>query len=291
MSFEARFFLHHDNIYALTEITGLAKLHKAAYNIVHRIPALRSEAGRRKAIKYMGFNMKLDMNSAQDMDFYRHYRAGTVYERGTTMLIKQILKAGDVFVDAGACNGYYSLIASRSVGKGRVYAFEPTPRSYKRLADNIALNGFENITPYNIALGSKKGIARLNLSATNDGENSIVKAGSSHSIEVRMDRLDNIIKKADLIKIDVEGLESDVITGSEKLLGNKDVKIIAEYNHMAMYAAHKGYDRVIKLVQLRGFTVKEILKDGTLSEPIHTHSQLQDLITNLYCYKQAKKGA
>lgn len=49
------------------------------------------------------------------------------------------LKAGDVFVDVGACYGFYSIFAA---SRGcEVHAFEPSPEIFPLLQENVALNG------------------------------------------------------------------------------------------------------------------------------------------------------
>ena len=49
----------------------------------------------------------------------------------------QFLKEGDVCIDVGANVGFYTLLTSALVGEsGRIYAFEPTPRTFHILTSN-----------------------------------------------------------------------------------------------------------------------------------------------------------
>ena len=53
------------------------------------------------------------------------------WEANLTNFFINFLKEGDVFIDIGAHVGYYSVLASDLVGaSGKVYAFEPTPRTF-----------------------------------------------------------------------------------------------------------------------------------------------------------------
>lgn len=155
------------------------------------------------------FNMLLDPHSNHDLGFYRDYRMHRLYEPETSNLIAKTLKKGDTFIDIGANNGYFSLMASLLVGqKGEVYSFEPTPSTFKRLETNVRINGFKNIKTFKLALGEKTGLLKLNISKKEDGQNSLINITNKNgSVPVKVVKLDKILrkKKVDLIKIDVEG--------------------------------------------------------------------------------------
>lgn len=73
-------------------------------------------------------------------------------------LWQQIVRPGDVVVDAGGNIGLFSLDFARLVGReGTVYAFEPHPFMFELLAGNMALNVATNVKPYNAALGDAPG--------------------------------------------------------------------------------------------------------------------------------------
>ena len=68
------------------------------------------------------------------------------YEGNETELVKREIKEGDLVIDVGANIGYYTLIFAKLVGeKGKVYAFEPEPRSFKLLKKNVEENKYQNI--------------------------------------------------------------------------------------------------------------------------------------------------
>src|ERR1700722_3531159 len=52
---------------------------------------------------------------------------------------KNLIKPGDVFVDAGANLGYYTLLAIR-VGASHAYAFEAQPSTHELLGKNVIIN-------------------------------------------------------------------------------------------------------------------------------------------------------
>lgn len=186
-------------------------------------------------IEHCGVLLKIDSSSIHDLTFVSLNGKNQIYEQEVIEFLKQNIKEDAVFVDAGANNGFFSLVASSLLkGTGAVYCFEPTPSTYKRLTRNIELNGYRNIKAYNLALGSKEYYRFIYISKIDDAGNSLVKTkGSSAKIPIKVVPLDEIVEnqKVDIIKIDVEGFEKEVIAGAVNIINsNPDIKIIFEHN-------------------------------------------------------------
>jgi FkbM family methyltransferase len=80
-----------------------------------------------------------------------------VWEPNVTTAFRRALAPGDVCLDIGAHIGYYTLLAATLVGpEGRVYAFEPSPDTYRRLRENVELNGLRNVTTVEQAVGGEE---------------------------------------------------------------------------------------------------------------------------------------
>src|SRR5207248_1639628 len=77
----------------------------------------------------------------------------------TVEWIESSIRPGDVFYDIGANVGAYSLIAAKATANGaRVFAFEPSARSFHDLSSNVLLNGCaESVVALPLALGSDNG--------------------------------------------------------------------------------------------------------------------------------------
>jgi ubiquinone/menaquinone biosynthesis C-methylase UbiE len=79
----------------------------------------------------------------------RHEHAGRssrAYLSAETVVAGTGLKAGDIFLDVGSADGYYSLEASRVVGgRGRVYAIDNYEASISVLKEQIEREGLGNI--------------------------------------------------------------------------------------------------------------------------------------------------
>ncbi len=79
-------------------------------------------------------------------------------EEDDLAIIRKLLKPGDVFVDCGANIGLWSLVASSVVGsRGKVFAFEPNPLTFRKLINNLEYNDNATIVAFNVALGNNQG--------------------------------------------------------------------------------------------------------------------------------------
>lgn len=141
-------------------------------------------------------------------------------------LFRQICKENDTVIEVGANIGTHTQIFSKLVGDfGKVLAFEPQRIVFQTLCANMALNSISNVYTYQMALSSENGylnIPDLDYSKKNNyGGISMenIKKGSRVP-KLKLDGFINEINNLKLIKIDVEGMESDVILGAKDLLKN-----------------------------------------------------------------------
>jgi FkbM family methyltransferase len=141
------------------------------------------------------------------------------------------LRPNDKFFDIGANIGSYTLLASAEVGAHST-CFEPVPSTYQSLINNIALNNIEHITqPHNIGLGKENG--NIKFTQGLDTVNHVATEGEMNTIDVPVKKLDDITigNMPLLIKIDVEGFETEVLNGAENTLQDPQLKaIIIELN-------------------------------------------------------------
>ena len=154
------------------------------------------------------------------------YFNGMETEQTAAMLAE--LGDGKVFFDIGANVGYYTVLASRSVGRsGSVVAFEPVVRNLVFLQQHVNLNKADNVKILPFALSDKSSIASFSLGqnsamghlAASNGENNAI---SNNLVYVPTVSLDEIAAKLnlapDVMKIDVEGAEMEVFRGARETL-------------------------------------------------------------------------
>lgn len=152
------------------------------------------------------------------------------YEPHVTKKIKENLKPGDVFVDAGANLGYFTLLVSQLVGtSGKIISFEPAPKTYNFCKKNIEFNKLANVILYNNGLWNEK--KTLMISDLRDlGGNHISDRGSS----IECIALDSLDLTPDLIKMDIEGAEPYALQGMVKTLKQCHPSIILEVNRYSL---------------------------------------------------------
>jgi len=131
------------------------------------------------------------------------------------------LRDSDLFIDVGANIGSYTVIAGAAVG-AECIAIEPVPSTFKHLVDNVNLNGMgDRVECLNIGIGKERGV--LDFSSTADTMNHVLmnnQHSDEMSIQVCIEKLDDVVKtrQPSIIKIDVEGWETQVIAGAQNIL-------------------------------------------------------------------------
>jgi FkbM family methyltransferase len=157
------------------------------------------------------------------------------YEPSVTEYLKKTLKEGDIFIDVGANEGMFGILAGKLVGHtGKVYCIEPLPRNIPNLKKNIRINDLNNVIIYDVAAGDEnKEVSFFDIKINNmlGGANNIIITilskipGMVQLITVKQRRLDTLINepldKIKLIKIDTEGYEEYVLKGLDTWLTEK----------------------------------------------------------------------
>jgi FkbM family methyltransferase len=161
-----------------------------------------------------------------------------VWEPVLTRWLEARLSPGDTFIDVGANVGYFSILASRLVGpNGSVVAIEASPTIFGRLERGVRSNRLENVRAVHAVVASEEGSQMVYL-----GPDSHTGLTATHlepeltpESEVRAAALPALLTpgelgRARLMKIDVEGAESDVIAGLAPRLAvtNPDLEIAIE---------------------------------------------------------------
>lgn len=142
-----------------------------------------------------------------------------VYERSLIDWAMTLMDPSMNFLDIGAHVGTWSLCFARQAR--HVYSFECTPRTYNILCGNIALRNLDDkITTHKTAIGNRIGTTTLRI-RTEDGGGNTCLDGDQRGIayETPLRTIDSFgLDNIGLIKIDVEGLEQQVIEGMTKTL-------------------------------------------------------------------------
>ena len=195
--------------------------------------------------------IKSNSQILKKMDYQRHeivLNIDSEIERGTRLYscikepetihwIESSFQRGDVFYDIGANVGAYSLVAAKFCqGDIKVYSFEPGFMTFPQLCKNIFANGVQDsVLPLQIALSNKTCLDTFNY-------HNLTPGGAIHTLGEPIDykgdvfrpvarqqvlsfRIDDLIQQFQIpapnhMKLDVDGIESDVLHGAEDALAN-----------------------------------------------------------------------
>ncbi|QDT58994.1 hypothetical protein SV7mr_14980 [Stieleria bergensis] len=167
-----------------------------------------------------------DMYIGRSLDLYGEFSEGEI------ALFSQFIRPGHVIVEAGANMGAHTVWFGKQVGpQGAVLAFEPQRIIFQLLNANIALNQLTNVHAMWAALGQRPGLTvvpQLDYGKQNNfGGLSLGEFQNGQSVEVRtIDRLN--LPQCDFIKVDVEGMEQDVLAGATQTIAKHQPALYVE---------------------------------------------------------------
>lgn len=201
------------------------------------------------------------------------------FEPEETVLINQIFKSVDLFVNIGANSGYYCCFAQQ---KGiKTIALEPIPTNVQYIAQNMDANGWgDNITVLPVAAGEVTGF--IDIYGIGTGA-SVVKGWANNPAHLKQTvpvvRIDSIIHPAPLgqalfILMDIEGFEYHALKGATSLIEstNKPIwfieiigdggpidKNIVRFKETFIIMLDAGYNAYMADENMRQLSLEDIL--------------------------------
>jgi FkbM family methyltransferase len=216
---------------------------------------------------------------------YRPFKAYT--DRAERQLLRRILFAGAVVVDAGANIGIYSEFLSRCVGPtGAVHSFEPSPDNFQRL--RAATRNLANVHVSEAAVGEHSGKSQLYLSdkLNVDHRTYMADEDSRRTMPMEMVALDEYFKpgeRVDLIKMDIQGYELHALRGADRVLeDNPDIKLLVEFWPYGLKQAGANWADLITALEQKGMAIQQVSNDGLLPFQPGSTSESADWYVNLF---------
>lgn len=165
-------------------------------------------------------------------------------------------------LDVGASRGQFALHARHRYPQARIVCFEPLPDSQATL--RRVLGDRVELRP--VAVGAEAGTASMHVSAADDsssllpiGERQLAEFPGTQEarqldvpVTTLADVLDEGLAGPVLLKIDVQGLELDVLRGAGDALSAVDT-IFVECSFVELYEGQALADEVIAYLFARGF--------------------------------------
>jgi FkbM family methyltransferase len=165
-----------------------------------------------------GFMLYLttDRYIGQSLDRYGEF------SEGESEVFAQLIQPGSTVLEVGANIGSHTILLARSAGdKGIVHAFEPQRTIHQILCANVALNGIRNVHTHQTAVGRTPGsitVPQLDNNAVNNF-GGLALGHWTQGEQVPVITIDSLnLANCHFLKIDVEGMESDVIAGAEQTI-------------------------------------------------------------------------
>lgn len=144
------------------------------------------------------------------------------FSEGEVALFRQILRPGDLVVEAGANFGAHTVAMAQMVGEqGCIIAFEPQRLVFQAMVTNVALNSLLNVMTVQAGLGAQPGALKVPVLNPAKGHNFGGFNISNHNTgeEVPVQIVDSLnLNRCRLIKVDVEGMECEVLEGARNTI-------------------------------------------------------------------------
>lgn len=168
-------------------------------------------------------------------------------ERPLMRWLQANVRPGETWIDIGAHYGYTAMALSALVGeRGRIFAFEPVLTTAGHLDATRALNRLEQLTIVPLALGDRGRIQPIDVPLVRGMADHVAGMRAATTDRVLTVAFDDVwpgIARGDTrihgVKIDVQGMEIDVLTGMRDALRSSRPVLVLEIHH--------GVDRTVLL--------------------------------------------
>ena len=177
----------------------------------------------------------LDTYIGRSFDLYGEFAEDEV------AVFRQLVRPGETALDIGANIGAHTIALAAIVGpRGRIIAFEPQRVIFQLLNANASLNGLQNVSAHQMALGSAAGSIKVPPMdyTREDNFGGLTLENVTAGEEVPLARLDTFAFPAcHFAKIDVEGMELEVLKGMGETIGRHRPKLYVENDRPQKSAA------------------------------------------------------
>lgn len=209
---------------------------------------------------------------SRDISITPHLMMRGIWEPWITMAIARHVQSGMRCIDVGANCGYYTTLLAQLVGpRGHVLAVEPNPRQVELLQRTLSTNGFCDIVEVaEVGASDHEHQAVLCFPPGLHGGARLSEAPGAATRCVPLDKL--CPGKWDFIKIDVEGMEREVIHGLRETLDRQEhVTIVVEVTpYEWLPDTPEGF---LEAMKLQGFSVGLIEPDASV-KPLESYDRL-----------------
>lgn len=237
---------------------------KAHYTLRHRVIATLSQ--RLDGITYtQRHGLIRGMKRQGGLGFLPAILAGGDHETREHAFLRALDLKDKVVFEIGAFQGILTLFFSSRAKQ--VIAYEPNPPSYRRVLQNLKLNGRENVQVRNLAVGDQPGTLTLVADPLMPGGTSgdptvagqIRGTAAATTVTVPVVTIDHDIAGAqlpipDFVKIDIEGMELPALKGMASTLRQHHPDLYMEMHGATMEHKDANVRAIVEYVTALGYT-------------------------------------
>jgi len=151
---------------------------------------------------------------------------GQFFEEHLVHFFNKIIKPDFIILEGGAHVGMHTVRFSKLVPDGHVYSFEASPRNFQMVNKTITENEIKNVRVVNNALYSENKTVYLSYHQHPDQDS----VNMNYGVPVEAVTIDSLnLPKIDFIKLDVEGVELEVLKGAVNVLKSQRPIIAFEF--------------------------------------------------------------
>lgn len=163
----------------------------------------------------MVFNRN-DIYIGRSLDLYGEY------SESEAEVFRKIVRPGMTALDIGANIGVFTVMLAKAVGpEGAVIAFEPQRSAFQALCANVALNSFNNVDCRYNAVGRRRDTVAVPVldPGTTQNFGGLELGDRQKGLTVKVITVDSLnLTQCHFMKVDVEGMERDVIQGARRTI-------------------------------------------------------------------------
>jgi FkbM family methyltransferase len=179
-------------------------------------------------------------------------------------ILSHFINEGDTFVDVGANQGAFSLIASSLVGaSGLIVSIEPQPLLAHNISKSLEYKKTCRFQVHQMAVGDHNGTIDLLIPRSYSGTAGIY---PGHSGVERHTKLKVPIKRFDdavnwnsfpgqvFVKLDIEGSELAFLKGAQKMMTTRKPVLFMEINPFTLCASKTDKDELVAVLMNYGYS-------------------------------------
>ncbi len=176
------------------------------------------------------------------------------FDQNSLPFILPHLKPGDFVIDAGANIGAYSWAFLNKVGpSGKVLCYEPNPIAYDCLYRN--LGNKPGCFPMPFFLSNKQAEYQI----VNENKNFGMAYGKKSDNGILSKSIDELnLEKLNFLKIDVEGMELEVLQGGIETISKHSPVMFIEINETTLERNNSSKEKIFKFLDKLKYSYKNI---------------------------------